>query len=506
MKDYLLFDLDGTLTDPKIGITTCVQYALHSMGIEEPDLDRLEPFIGPPLRDSFMQFYGMDEAQAQEAVAKYRERFQDVGIFENEIYPGTDRMLARLRAEGLHLAVASSKPTVFVKRILEHFHISQYFEVVVGSELDGTRSNKSEVVQEALRQLFYGEKVQTDRVYMIGDTKYDVEGAHAWSIESVGVAYGYGGMEELKAAKSDYIVTSVAQLENFLLRTLKEKEEQTGVPEKVWRVLYLLLLFYVVRVLAVFGVSLLLDLFGKFGLLGRILPGQLAGMFVTMEQGAVTGYTDNGAVVVSIIAYSLGGLAVLGKVRKLIAATWEDVKLSHLRPEPKSNYVLLAGATVGSVLGVNLLFRLSGMLGVSGAYNAFAQSNAGVSFLLGLVCYGVVTPVAEELVFRGGIYNYLRHYTAVLPAIVISALIFGVYHMNPVQGIYAFVMGCLMAYGYEYFGSFLVPVAIHVLANLLAWVVPISTVSGTAGWMTCVLCLLVGGLCVWGLHRQKNVW
>ena len=212
--------MDGTLTDPKIGITTCVQYALHSFGIEEPDLDKLEPFIGPPLKDSFMQFYGMDEVQAKQAVEKYRERFKDIGIFENEIYPGIVKMLAELSKSRLHLAVASSKPTVFVKRILEHFHISQYFEVVVGSEPDGTRSNKAEVVEEALRQLFPGKKVETDRVYMIGDTKYDVEGAHVWGIESVGVSYGYGGMEQLKDAKSDYIGTLVGGLERFLLLTV----------------------------------------------------------------------------------------------------------------------------------------------------------------------------------------------------------------------------------------------------------------------------------------------
>ena len=118
MKKYLLFDLDGTLTDPKVGITTCVQYALHSFGIEEPDLDKLEPFIGPPLKESFQKFYNMDDAQAEAAIAKYRERFQDTGIFENELYDGIPEMLHTLQSKGLFLAVASSKPTVYVERIL----------------------------------------------------------------------------------------------------------------------------------------------------------------------------------------------------------------------------------------------------------------------------------------------------------------------------------------------------------------------------------------------------
>ena len=198
MKKYLLFDLDGTLTDPKVGITTCVQYALKSFGIEEPDLDKLEPFIGPPLTDSFMKFYGMSAEQAQKAVEKYRERFRDTGIFENRLYEGIPKMLAELNSRGMCLAVASSKPTVFVERILEHFHIDGYFKAVVGSELDGTRVNKDEVVEEALRQLFGDGPVEKDQVYMIGDRCFDVEGAKAQGIESVAVTYGYGSMEELK--------------------------------------------------------------------------------------------------------------------------------------------------------------------------------------------------------------------------------------------------------------------------------------------------------------------
>lgn len=152
MKKYILFDLDGTLTDPREGITTCVQYALRDAGIEENDLEKLEPFIGPPLKDSFMNFYHMNSEEADRAIAKYRERFQDKGIFENELYGGIHDLLRTLKANGMHLAVASSKPTVYVERILKHFKIDKYFEVVVGSELDGTRVTKSEVVLEVLRK------------------------------------------------------------------------------------------------------------------------------------------------------------------------------------------------------------------------------------------------------------------------------------------------------------------------------------------------------------------
>ena len=179
MKQYLLFDLDGTLTDPKVGICTCVQYALASFGIEEPDLDKLEPFIGPPLKNSFMNYYHLTEEQAEEAVEKYRERFKDTGIFENKLYDGIEQMLIALNSKGIHLAVASSKPQVYVERILEHFDLKKYFSVVVGSELDGRRETKDQVVQETLRQLFGENPVDPAQVYMIGDRKFDVEGARA---------------------------------------------------------------------------------------------------------------------------------------------------------------------------------------------------------------------------------------------------------------------------------------------------------------------------------------
>ena len=148
---YLLFDLDGTITDPKEGITKSAQYALEAFGIHEPDADKLTPFIGPPLIDSFQEFYHMPPEQAALAVKKYRERFEQVGWLENLLYDGMDSLLRGLQSTGCRLAVASSKPTVFVERILNHFGIADCFAVVVGSELSGARTKKEEVVQEALR-------------------------------------------------------------------------------------------------------------------------------------------------------------------------------------------------------------------------------------------------------------------------------------------------------------------------------------------------------------------
>lgn len=238
MYEYILFDLDGTLTDSKPGITRCVQYALHRMGIEEPDLNKLEPFIGPPLLDSFHEYYGFDEQQGRQAIVYYRERFSTVGIFENEVYPGIGQLLADLKASGKKLAVASSKPEMYVGQILEHFGLRAYFDVMVGSGLDGTRTRKEEVVEEALRCLLPGKLFQKimdrkrreaggqimeeyggenyNEVVMVGDRRFDVEGAREYHIASVGVSYGYALPGELAAAGADVIVETVQELRDIL--------------------------------------------------------------------------------------------------------------------------------------------------------------------------------------------------------------------------------------------------------------------------------------------------
>lgn len=219
MFEYILFDLDGTLTDPKLGITSSVQYALRALGIEESSLDRLEPFIGPPLADSFREFYGLNEEQIVTAIAKYRERFQDKGIYENEIYPGIAAMLAALKADGKKLAIASSKPTQFVERILDYFAIRVYFDVIIGSNMDGTRSKKEEVVEEALRQLVPAGMTPAQKkavVAMVGDRRFDIEGAKEHGITSVGVSFGYAPEGELVRAGADFIVDTVDALSEVL--------------------------------------------------------------------------------------------------------------------------------------------------------------------------------------------------------------------------------------------------------------------------------------------------
>lgn len=228
MFEKVLFDLDGTLTDPKIGITKCVQYALKHFGIEE-EADNLTKFIGPPLIDSFMEFYGFNIDNARKATNIYRERFAPIGKFENEVYEGIPEMLKSLKENGVILAVASSKPEPFVNDILEHFDLSIYFDVVVGSLLNETRTKKEEVIEEALKRLdiaYEGSlgsengitlKAPKESVAMVGDRKFDVASARDMGITAVGVSYGYAEKGELEAESPDFIAKSVDELLDFLL-------------------------------------------------------------------------------------------------------------------------------------------------------------------------------------------------------------------------------------------------------------------------------------------------
>ena len=194
--DVILFDLDGTLTNSELGITTCVQHALRHFGIEVEDRRTLRHFIGPPLLDSFMKHYNMSKEQAEEAVVKYRERFSTVGLFENEVYPGIDSLLEKLKQEGKLLATASSKPENFVLQILEHFGLDGYFDEIAGAELSTSGRNSKEAVLRYVLDRLGVEDLST--AVLVGDTKFDVQGAKSLGIDCIGVTYGFGTAAELK--------------------------------------------------------------------------------------------------------------------------------------------------------------------------------------------------------------------------------------------------------------------------------------------------------------------
>lgn len=212
----VLFDLDGTLTDPVEGITRSICYALERMNVEPPCRAELLPHIGPPLRDTFsLILRTTDRLAIERAVELYRERFSETGLFENVVYDGVPEMLARLSASPpLRLFLATSKMRAFTLRILEHFALSGYFEAVYGSEPDGTLGEKADLI----RHILAGESLRPEETLMVGDRKYDMMGARANGCLAAGVTYGYGSAEELIEAGADFLCQSPAEVADLLLQ------------------------------------------------------------------------------------------------------------------------------------------------------------------------------------------------------------------------------------------------------------------------------------------------
>lgn len=216
--DLVLLDLDGTLTDAGPGIVNCIRYALDDMGIEHPDDATMRTFLGPPLADTFGRHFGMSDADIAYAIDKYRERYHEVGLFENAVYDGIPELLQQLTDANIVLAVATSKPTYSATRILEHFHLDQYLAFIGGADLAGERHDKAAVIDHTIEELnALGRPTDGARIVMIGDREHDVIGARAHGIDTVGVLWGYGTEEELLSAGAVHLVESPPALGALLL-------------------------------------------------------------------------------------------------------------------------------------------------------------------------------------------------------------------------------------------------------------------------------------------------
>ncbi len=213
-KEYIFFDLDGTLTEPAEGITNSVAFALRKFGIEIKTRAELQKFIGPPLIDSFMEFYGFTREKAEKAVEYYREFYRETGIYQNRVYEGIPALLNLLCEKDKKIILATSKPEKFANQILEHFDLSKYFHLVIGATMDEKRSRKDEVLAYAIEKSGISD---ISSAVMIGDRKFDIEAAHKYGMEAVGVLFGYGTIEELKAAGADYIAATPNELKNLLI-------------------------------------------------------------------------------------------------------------------------------------------------------------------------------------------------------------------------------------------------------------------------------------------------
>lgn len=214
MYKYVLFDLDGTLTNPAEGITNSVVYALKKYGIEVEDKRELYKFIGPPLIDSFMEYYGFSKEKAIQAVEYYREYFSVKGLYENKVYEGVKEMLISLKKAGKSLVIASSKPEKFVKEILRFFDLLKYFDFVAGASMDEKRSSKDAVIAYAMENC---SEINGSTAVMVGDRSHDVLGAKVFEIDCIGVTYGFGGREELEKSGAKYFAHTPEEILNFVM-------------------------------------------------------------------------------------------------------------------------------------------------------------------------------------------------------------------------------------------------------------------------------------------------
>ena len=214
MYKYILFDLDGTLTDPAEGITNSIMYAQQQMGIEVWDRESLLFFIGPPLKEAFMEKFGLTEEKAKEMVAHYRVEFPRKGIYENRVYDGVKEMLETLKKSGKIIALATSKRLKFAETVLNHFGLAKYFDVVVGATFDGTLGRKADIIRMALEQCG---ATDFKEAIMVGDRHHDIDGANENGIASIGVLFGYGDKKELSDAGATYIVESPKQITDIII-------------------------------------------------------------------------------------------------------------------------------------------------------------------------------------------------------------------------------------------------------------------------------------------------
>lgn len=215
MKQYILFDLDGTLTESAPGIINSLKYALERLGVQDYDRAILNKFIGPPLAVSFEKFFGFKGEKCNNAIKIYREYFSEKGLFENAVYPGVEDMLDTLKSAGLKLAVATSKPEVYARRILDKFGLSKYFDAICGIPLDNEHMTKAQVIARAINELGAANK---QAALMVGDRNYDVAGAHQNGIECMGVTYGYGSRDELEKAGAEYIAVSAENTAELIIK------------------------------------------------------------------------------------------------------------------------------------------------------------------------------------------------------------------------------------------------------------------------------------------------
>ena len=453
MWKTVLFDLDGVLTDSAEGITKCVQYALTGLGLEEPELSELNCFVGPPLHEMFMRYADLDAETADKAVALYRERYVPTGMFENQLYPTIVKLLELLKRNGILMGVASSKPEVYVRQILDHFGISNYFKVVVGSELNGDRVEKKEVLEEAIRRLHMENR--RDQIVLIGDTIFDVRGAHAVDIDCIAVSYGYGKREDLEAARPIYIADTVSDIAECVL-SREDKPKRESSIYQVWRIMYPILLHLGISLFVYSGMAVALAVY-KLMLYGNYSVELIKQSMINHNTLMMIGVSGMSILIFGwLFRRDEWKRKELGLRNRLMTASKFGIK----RMIMVAVFFILLGTFL------NQLISWSQISTLFSGYDTVAQVLFDKkTMILAYISVGILAPAAEELAFRGLVYRRVRDYMDVKWAITISSLLFGLYHGNVVQFIYAALLGVALAAVYERYKTLWAPVLAHMAVN-----------------------------------------
>ena len=478
----VFFDLDGTLTDSGEGIMRCVQYALdREFGIKADSKD-LRSFVGPPLREQFIRFANLTPEQADRAIERYRERYRAVGIYESSVYPGIPEMLAELRQAGLRIVLVSTKPTEYCREILRRVGITQYFHYVIGNDKNIPVAGKRDAIEKAVRIIG---NVNRNEIVMVGDRRYDVIGAKQCGVGSMGVSYGYGSRGELEYEWPDCIVDNPTELRNVLIGQLRAGT-QVGYPSqggslnpnvvreaakpakkgkglrlgetiyKIWRIVYPILLHLGISTVVVSGLIIVAAVIeGLVSLPGGVSVYDL----VNNQMVLLTGIAD--AAVVPVAWLFLRADEKKRKAGRLESGSLERNKMGIL------HILLIALLAIGIAQAVNFLIAL-----IPYEDAVYEETSEQMFYQTGLIMQlaviGVIGPISEELIFRGLVFRRIRDYGGFWPAAIISGLVFGIYHGNITQGIFATIMGVLFAMIYEHYGTIWAAIAAHIANNILA--------------------------------------
>ena len=462
------YGFDGTLTDSGEGITKSVQYALEKeFGMQVP-LSDLRCFVGPPLKEQFMSFAGVSEEAAVRAVERYRERYRPKGIYENYLYDGIKSVLRQLHEEHFTLALTSSKPTMFCRQILRMFNIDEYFTAVVGSDMDGRRTDKYELIEETIREL--GMQDLREEIVMIGDRKYDCIGAARAGIDCIGVTYGFGSRAELEAEWPACIVDSPIELRNVLIGQARsgpggssfggeKSTKATGqiikpsvMPEDggIFRCIFTCML----PVAFSFIVSSVLYMIFIVGM--QIFLPEIE--FDNTLLVILTGVVD----------------FILIPFLYMMYRHDEIKRVTYGRTERILNFNAFGAAAflIVAIFSIGFADTIQVPLGVLIHDEVGDEINASlfqnVSLIIQFISLCVIGPMCEELIFRGLVYRRIRDLLGVWTAVLLSSAFFGVYHQNLTQGVFAFFFGIVLAAVYEHYGTIWAAIAAHAANNLYA--------------------------------------